>query len=170
MGQIFGYSSRNDPKRHRHLIIPRPSTSGDDTNKHREIYDLYLPAPTDKGKEQTFKYHLVSRNILAWMCNKPIVGTHLGQALIALLERLNSYRSNGEVNMRDVVRYMGDMGYLDFRKCPHHALAILQFAEHFRIPDLWADAFAHCVGMEDTIRQSTEIEVDISSEALWISN
>lgn len=159
MGQIFGYTSRNDPKRHRHLIIPRPSPREDDTNIQQEVYDLYLPAPTDKGKEETFRYHLVSRNILAWMCNKPIVGIHLGKALVALLERLNGYRSNEDVNLRDVLRYMNDMGYLDFRKCPDHALAILQFAEHFQMADLWADAFAHCLGMEDILRQSTEFEV-----------
>lgn len=159
MGQIFGYSSRNDPKRHRHLIVPRPVTGENGTNKHREIYDLYLPAPTENGKGEVFRYHLVSRNIFAWMSNRPIVGTHLGQALVALLERLNSYRSNEEVNMRDVLRYMEAMGYLDFRECSDHALAILQFAEHFRIADLWADTFAHCTGMEEILEGSTEFEV-----------
>jgi hypothetical protein len=93
------------------------------------------------------------------MSNKPIVGTHLGQALIALLERLNGYRSNEEVNMRDVLRYVKDMGYLDFRKCSDHALAMLQFAEHFRMADLWGDAFAHCTGMEEILRESSEFEV-----------
>ncbi|KAK2758667.1 hypothetical protein FQN54_003357 [Arachnomyces sp. PD_36] len=98
------------------------------------------------------------------MTNKPIAGAHLGQALIDLLERLNGYRSNEEVNLRDVLRYMKDMGYLDFRKCSDHALAILQFSEHFQMADLWADAFAHCIGMMEILRDSTEFEVITLSE------
>lgn len=159
MGHVFGSSSRNDPKRHRHLLIPRSIPAENNAAKPREMYDLYLPAPTDKAKREIFRYHLVSRNIFAWMYSKPVVGTHLGQSLIALLERLNSYRSNEEVNMRDVMRYMKNMGYLDFQECSDHALALLQFAEHFQMADLWADAFAHCIGMEGFIRRSTEFQV-----------
>ena len=161
MGQMFGCSSRNGPSRHYHSIVRRAVRGTNGTGKHRDIYDLYLPAPTDNGKGETFKYHLVSRNIFAWMSLKPVVGTHLGQALIALLERLNNYRSNEEVNTRDILAYMSKMRYLDFRECPDHALAVLQFAEHFQMANLWADAFAHCTGMNENLQKSTEFEVNI---------
>ncbi len=88
-----------------------------------------------------------------------MVGSHLGKALIALLERINVYRPDSHRNEDDVLAYMEDQGYTDFRECTDHALAVLQFAEHFRIDELWGDAFAHCTGMSICLPASGEYEV-----------
>ena len=122
-------------------------------------YELYIPAPSHLNREEAFKYHLTTRNFFAWMFEKPVASAHLGGALIALLERMNEYRPDQEENQDDMLAYLDLQGYTDFRECPDHTLAILQFAEQFQYRELWTDAFVHCAGMNDILAQSAEFEV-----------
>ena len=93
------------------------------------------------------------------MFERPLVGERLGDALIALLNRMDEFRPNQEVNQDDMIAYLDEQGYTDFRDCPDHALAVLQFAEKFRDRELWTDAFVHCAGMWDLLDKSAEFEV-----------
>ncbi|TVY33012.1 hypothetical protein LSUB1_G007807 [Lachnellula subtilissima] len=112
---------------------------------------LYIPAPSTAETGQAFLYHLATRNLFAWVFGKPLVGTHLGGALVGLLNSLNEFRSGGQDNLQAIIDYMDEEGYADMRNQPDHALAILFFAEHFQFKDLWIDAFAHCVGMNEKL-------------------
>ena len=58
--------------------------------------------------------------------------------------------------------YAEQQGYLDFVDCPNYALAMLQYAEHYKLHDVYVDAFAHCVGMNDDLSTSTEFDVSSS--------
>ena len=118
-----------------------------------------MPAPSHLSREDAFKYHLTTRNFFAWMFEKPLVGSSLSEALIALLERMNEYRPDEGENQDDVLVYLDGQGYTDFRECPDHALAVLQFAEKFEIRELWTDAFVHSTGMNDTLSKSDEFAV-----------
>ncbi|TVY86525.1 hypothetical protein LAWI1_G007562, partial [Lachnellula willkommii] len=100
---------------------------------------------------QAFLYHLATRNLFAWIFGKPLVGIHLGGALVGLLNSLNEFRSEGGDNLQAIIDYMDEEGYADISNQPDHALAILFFAEHFQFKDLWIDAFAHCVGMNEKL-------------------
>ena len=122
-------------------------------------FELYIPAPAHLSREEALQYHLGTRNFFAWVYEKPMVGDRLGQALVALLERMNHYRSNQDENQDDLLAYIDDQGYTDFRDCPDHALAVLQFAEKFEYRELWTDAFVHCTGMNDRLDSSAEFEV-----------
>lgn len=97
------------------------------------------------------------------MYDLPIVGDRLGEALNATLERMSIYRPDKEVNLEEFLPYLDSQGYTDFRECPDHSLAILQFAERYELKDLWTDAFVHCAGMNDNLILSGEFEV------CWIS-
>lgn len=112
---------------------------------------------TERG--QAFLYHTATRNFFAWMFGKSLVGTHLGGALVGLLNSMNEFRSEGEDNVQAIMDYMDEEGYADMRNQPDHALAILSFAEHFHFKDLWIDAFAHCVGMHEILICSPGFEV-----------
>lgn len=125
-------------------------------------HELYIPAPANLSREDAFKYHLTTRNFFAWALGKPLVGDSLGSSLIDLLERINKYRSDQKENLEDVVSYIDSQEYSDFRECPDHALAVLQFAERFELQDLWTDAFVHCVGMYNELASSGEYEVSSS--------
>ncbi len=88
-----------------------------------------------------------------------MVGSRLGESLVALLDRMNIYRPDKLQNREDLLDYLDSQKYSDLRECPDHSLAILQLAEKYEIRDLWIDAFAHCTGMNDTLIFSGELEV-----------
>lgn len=69
------------------------------------------------------------------------------------------FRLDSTENQDDVLAYLDSQGYTDFRECPDHSLAVLQFAERFEYRELWTDAFVHCVGMNDDLILSAEFEV-----------
>lgn len=119
-------------------------------------YELYIPCPEDIPREEAFAYHLTTRNFFAWMFGKPLVGSHLGKSLVNLLERMMLFRNEEADNVQDFTTYLEDSGYLDFGNCPDYALAMLSFAEHFELRDLWIDAFVHCVGMNENLCSSPE--------------
>jgi len=123
------------------------------------LFELYVPAPDHASREETFLWHIATRNFFAWESDKPLVGATMGQALIELLQRMCLFRSDKADNVHDLLAYASRLGYLDFRECPDYALAFLHFAEHYRLRDLWIDAFAHCVGMNDRLCLSPEFDV-----------
>lgn len=122
-------------------------------------YEIYIPAPAHLSREDAFNYHVTTRNFFAWMFEKPLVGTELGEALISLLDRMSDFRLDEEESQDDLLAYIDGQGYADFRECPDHALAVLRFAEKCEFRDLWTDAFVHCVGMNDRLVSSAEFEV-----------
>lgn len=131
-------------------------------------HELYIPAPTHLSREEAFQYHLTTRNFFAWMQGKPLVGGRLGDAMIALLGRMQELRSsNQDDNRYDILEYIDSQGYTDFRDCPDHALASLQFAERLQDRGLWTDAFVHCAGMWEQLDESAEFGyVSRTSQAL----
>ncbi|KAF2691886.1 hypothetical protein K458DRAFT_353989 [Lentithecium fluviatile CBS 122367] len=118
--------------------------------------ELFVPAPDDVSREATFKWHLTTRNFFAYIFGKPLVGGHLGQALVDLQERMHLFRSGQINNSRDFLNYIESQGYRDFVDFPDYALAMLYYAEHYKLRDIWIDAFAHCVGMNESLAQSSE--------------
>lgn len=80
--------------------------------------------------------------------------------MLALLDRMQEFRSSNEDDNRyNILEYIDSQGYTDFRDCPDHALATLQFAERLQDRDLWTDAFVHCAGMWEQLDESSEFEV-----------
>ncbi|GAM83364.1 hypothetical protein ANO11243_013510 [Dothideomycetidae sp. 11243] len=92
-------------------------------------------------------YHLATRNLFAWIMEKPLVGPALGQALIDLLERMLLVRPAVEDSLNDCVAYAERMGYLYMANQPDYAVAMLAFAEHAEHEQIRVNAFVHCVGM-----------------------
>ena len=124
--------------------------------------DLYIPAPDDASRETSFQWHLTTRNFFAFLFGKPLVGASLGRALVDLQLRLRVFRPERIENQADLLEYAEGQGYCDFVNCPDHALAMLHYAERFRLRELWIDAFAHCVGMQDSLSLSPEFQVIVS--------
>lgn len=120
--------------------------------------DMFIPAPADSTRTDAFHWHITTRNLFAWMMNKPIVGASFGQAFIDLQERMLLLRPATTNNVFDCLAYAENMGYLEFAHSPDYALAFLRFAEQFQLRDLWIDAFCHCVGMKDSLCLSSEFD------------
>jgi hypothetical protein len=124
-----------------------------------KIYELYIPSPSIAKREQAFSYHIATRNLFAWICGKPLVGNHLGGALVGLLNSINEFRTKGEDHVETIMEYIDEQGYQDMINQPDHALAILFFAEEFQFKDLWISAFVHCCGMNEKLAFCDGFEV-----------
>jgi hypothetical protein len=123
------------------------------------IYKIFIPSPTDYVREESFSWHITTRNFFAFLLDKPLVGSHLGKAIVDLQDRLQLFRTGEADNIKDMATYMESVGYLEFNHCADYALAVLYYAEHFKYHEMWIDAFCHCIGMNDILHTSLEFEV-----------
>ena len=139
-------------------VLERASTLKERMAGRKTFYELYLPPPADSNNIAALEYHLTTRNFFAWMYDVPVVGRSLGTSLVAVLDRMNSYRPYYEQNRVDLMTFLESQGYYDFRMCPDHSLAALHLAETFEMPNVWRNAFVHCVGMYDMLHASTEYD------------
>jgi hypothetical protein len=121
--------------------------------------ELYIPAPEDATRQASFQWHVTTRNFFAFVFGRPLVGTHLGDALVELRERMDLFRSGQIDNQQDFLAYAEEQGYRDYVDCPDYALAMLFYSEHNKLRDVWIDAFVHCVGMNERLTMSQEFEV-----------
>jgi hypothetical protein len=133
----------------------------DHRSPHRSsnVIDIFVPAPEGLSKEKAFDYHITTRNVFAFCCDRPLVGNNLGKAMIELQDRLLLWRPRHPANLDDFRTYVARQGYLEFAHCPDYSIALLRYAEQFRTADIWIDAFTHCVGMHDMLYISKEYEV-----------
>ena len=140
-----------------------PNCSGCDPQE--PVQELYIPAPHGVSLEDSFQHHITTRNVFAFLYNRPLAGRTLGTALTSLKARLDEYRpDDSSQNTLEVLSYAENQRYLDFRECVDHALAALFVAEKLQVEDLWIDAFAHCVGMSHRgLWSSVEYSVSILS-------
>ena len=72
-------------------------------------------------RDEAVTYHQTTRNLFAWIMNKPLVGSSLGKAMISLLERMLQVRSATKSNLDDCITYAERMGYMDMADQPSHA-------------------------------------------------
>lgn len=86
----------------------------------------------------------------------------MGQTFVNLLERMQLYRDESVDSHHDFLEYAENQGYRDLVECTDYALASLYYAEHYRLRPVWVDAFAHCVGMNDSLALSPEYKVSSS--------
>ncbi|KAL7792460.1 hypothetical protein V8C37DRAFT_402411 [Trichoderma ceciliae] len=125
----------------------------------RSTAELYIPAPPRATEKQAQHYHLAIRNLFAWILKRPVVGGHLGSALVTLLHSMREFRSAPGSNVDDLFKYMRQAQYLDMVETPTHAAAVLHLAETFQLSGLYKRAFAHCVGMHDRLFYSSEYQL-----------
>jgi hypothetical protein len=123
--------------------------------------ELFIPAPEDAARDGSFRWHITTRNFFAWIFGKPLVGVHLGQAMVDLQERMRLYRSGRVDNHQDFLNYADKQGYRNLSDFPDYALAMLYYAEHYKLRSVWMDAFAHCVGMNERLVLSPEFPVSL---------
>ncbi|THY32878.1 hypothetical protein D6D00_01386 [Aureobasidium pullulans] len=130
------------------------------TSSTQAEHELYIAAPEDAVREDAYRWHVTTRNFFAYIEDKPLVGSSLGKTLIDLLERIQLFcpdKANNN-NNQYFLAYAQRQGYTKFVNRPDYALAFLNFSERFKLKDLWIDAFAHCVGMNEQLDLSPEFD------------
>jgi hypothetical protein len=135
--------------------------SFDNLHRGSALVELYIPAPESASREESFDWHITTRNFFAYILGQPLVGRHMGQTFVDLLERMKLFRSQHVDNHRDFLEYAENQGYRDLVECTDYALAGLYYAERYKLREVWIDAFAHCVGMSDSIALSPEYAVRV---------
>lgn len=123
------------------------------------MYELYLPAPESSTGDQAFEYHITTRNMFAFMFDKPLVGSDLGIAMINLTQRIGIIEGRSSDNEQALIQYLDGQGYSICSNNPAQSLAMVYIAEQYQNPSLWADAFTHCVGMAGVLTSCPEVEV-----------
>jgi hypothetical protein len=124
--------------------------------------ELFIPPPPGADKTQAYNYHLATRNFFAWVFRRSIVGQHLGSSLAGLLHSMHEFRSEVKDNIKDLVDYLDEEGYIRVANRPEHALALLYLAETFQFNDMYIRAFSHCVGMSERLYAASEYHVSYS--------
>jgi hypothetical protein len=97
-------------------LISTLSSSPYDDEEHSpasgESY-LYLHAPQDLTREESFAYHVTTRNFFAWLMGVPIVGHDPVSALLALKDRMDVWRDPRSDNLKAICDYVQEQGYGD---------------------------------------------------------
>lgn len=130
-----------------------------DSIGQKRTIELYIAPRQSATHREMLQHRLAIRNLLAWVIGKPLVGEHLGTAMISLLQTMQLYRSRGADNGVDIMSYLGEQGYLFFEDCPSHSSAAIQLSEYCSMDDLYLRSFAHTVGMSERARSCSEYHV-----------
>ncbi|KAH8673552.1 hypothetical protein BX600DRAFT_207816 [Xylariales sp. PMI_506] len=149
---------------------PLPDIAGNAKAPSKPKYmELYMAAPPGSNRQQTINYHVATRNFFAFIYRRPLIGEHLGSALIGLMRSMQAFRNRKVKNLNDLISYMQEQGYFDITNEPAHAVAILHLAEELRLRDLYIDAFAHCCGMNERLFRIPEYQLLSSAtrKLLW---
>ncbi|KAF2709531.1 hypothetical protein K504DRAFT_378820 [Pleomassaria siparia CBS 279.74] len=156
-GSMFSlcFAQMTSPASNSHSSRPTSSISSAPVSC-ANVVELYIPAPEDASRERSFNWHITTRNFFAFLFDKSLVGKQMGQSLVELQERMHLFRSGRINNHQDFLDYAEGQGYRDFVDCPDYALAMLYYAEHYKLREIWIDAFSHCVGMNEILALSPE--------------
>ncbi|KAI1467061.1 uncharacterized protein F4812DRAFT_47205 [Daldinia caldariorum] len=134
----------------------RTQENGDPARLSR--IELFIPAPA-LDNQQSYEYHLATRNFIAYVFRRSMIGENLGAALITLVHSMHQFRVKDADNVQDLMDYLDEEGYLNLRSHPTHAIAILHLSEVFRLRSLYINAFAHCCGMKDQLLAVPEYQL-----------
>lgn len=133
------------------------TNTGSPWRSHRESnsgeFFLYLYAPSELNKIEAFAYHVTTRNFVAWVLGRPLVGVDPITAILELKKRMDIWRDTGLDNFRTLLKFTRSQGYADARSS----------SAYFR-PASWvksAETFRHNLG--EQARQQSEENKKVAS-------
>ncbi|KAI1799538.1 hypothetical protein F4811DRAFT_565472 [Daldinia bambusicola] len=143
----------------RDSIVPTGYAQENRDPARRSRIELFIPAPPLSDDQQSYEYHLATRNFISYVFRRSMVGENLGAALITLMHSMHQFRVKDVDNVHDLMDYLDEEGYLNIRSNPTHAIAILHLSEVFCLRSLYINAFAHCCGMNDQLHAVPEYQL-----------
>ncbi|KAL8647236.1 MAG: hypothetical protein Q9210_005678 [Variospora velana] len=149
--------------------LPTVFESGSARNDSPIHHEIHFPAPDNASRIDILRHHITTRNLFAFLLDKPLVGLTYYQALMDLHERLMLYMPPGVDCTQLLIRYLIKNHLHHVSNDPAAAAGLLAWSEHQRVRWLegWREGFVHCVGMYHSLQALPEIR-DISqvSQAL----
>lgn len=103
-------------------------------------YKLYMDAPsTLASKTDILRYHLATRNLLAFLLRRGLVGFTFYQALRDLQGRLEEILPVAEDAGVELKRYLVEEGYVDVSNDSRAAAGLLAWSEEVRWREGWRE-------------------------------
>ena len=103
-------------------------------------HKLYMDAQSGGSKVDVLRYHVTTRNFLAFLIRKPLVGFTFYQALVDLNERLEKYFSP-EIDCTVALQsYLVMTGLVNVSNEPRAAAGLLAWSEDVRWNNGWREA------------------------------
>ncbi|KAL8919366.1 MAG: hypothetical protein Q9208_006819 [Pyrenodesmia sp. 3 TL-2023] len=126
-------------------------------------HEIHFPAPDNASRSDILRHHITTRNLFAFLLDRPLVGLTYYQALTDLHERLLLYMSPEVDCAQLLIRYLTKNNLQDVANDPAAAAGLLAWSENeeTRWLEGWREAFVHCIGMYPDLRALPEI-LDIS--------
>ncbi|KAI1484071.1 hypothetical protein F4774DRAFT_405273 [Daldinia eschscholtzii] len=143
----------------RDAIVPTGCAQENRDPARQSRIELFIPSPPLSDPQQSYEYYLATRNFIAYVFCRSMVGKNLGATLITLMHSMHQFRLKNVDNVQDLMSYLDEEGYLNLRSNPGHAIAILHLSEVFRLRSLYINAFAHCCGMNDQLPAVPEYQL-----------
>lgn len=146
----IGKASRQAP--------PSIPEAGNLTDESQIRHEIHFPAPEDASRMEILRCHITTRNFIALLYDKPMVGLTLYQALVDLYERLQTYMPKGTNCAQVLIRYVVKSRLHNVSNDPAAAAGLLAWCEDFEVhwEEGWREAFVHCCGMYGQLRSIPE--------------
>lgn len=114
--------------------------------------------PVGSSIDEASHYRITTRNYIAYLLGKSLIGSSLGIALRDVWQRIQRWHTDG-ADLQLFLGYCKVQGYTELTGRPYNATAMLAFAESARLRSSWIHAFAHCVAMQDRIDEDSEYDL-----------
>ena len=148
---------------------PGPANVNPDADDPRIRYEIYFPAPNDASRLDILRYHITTRNFLALLLSKPLVGLTFYQALIDLHERLRLYMPGDPNCALIIIKCLMENSLHNVCNDAPAAAGLLAWSEDEEVcwQEGWREGFVHCSGMYAQLQKLPEFrDVSHTSRAL----
>lgn len=129
-------------------------------------YEIHFPPPDGYLKVDILRYHITTRNFLALLLEKPLVGLTLFQALVDLHSRLQHYLPKGINCAQILIQFLIATNSHNVCNDPAAAAGLLAWSEDPAVHWFagWREGFVHCCGMYTQVQSSPAFH-DISQQS-----
>jgi hypothetical protein len=145
--RVFGGSKKRNESADQ--LSPPLSTTSTLESEAAVLHEIRLPPPADASRIEILRHHLTTRNVLALLLNRSLVGLNFYQALIDLQTRLQVYLPIDMDCVGIIIDYLESNKLIDVRNDPAAAAGLLGWSEENAVQwhEGWREAFIHCAGM-----------------------
>ena len=150
--------------------LPSPPRA-DNQGGTRIQYEIHFPAPDGLSRMDLLRYHNATRNFLALLKDKPLVGMTYFQALMDLFERVKLYMPTDCNPCELLIKYLLSNHLHNIVNDPGAAAGLLAWSEDVEVrwQEGWREAFVHCTGMYAQVQRRPEYR-DISNTTCVLLN
>lgn len=120
-----------------HMLLTALVRSGTPGTPPGVSYKLYMDPPLSVSKLDVLRHHITTRNLLAFLVRKPLVGFTFYQALVDLHERLEKHFATAFNTTEALKSYLVSLGLVNVSNEPRAAAGLLGWSEDIQWSEGW---------------------------------